>query len=318
MEGRRGTAVRIGWLPSGLIAALFLAHCGDEVGVRPATPSSSELAIACERVRACVPSASIASVGRCLLASEGLPGVHAGTNLLELDAVVAPLACIKAAADCAAVDACVTGRSGSCAPSEAPRCDGSRTIRCGSDDAKYVVDCSTRYSSFHDPGATCITTTDGRHACGFGACAAGTAARCDGDVLISCEDGIIRRKTCARCETTPSPHCALDGPSCDGPNRCENDDLVVCEDGREGRRACANASIPGTCGSRRRFDGLPGAPYPADELGCVPAVSLACDPALYRDRCEGETVRFCDGTERTLDCRAMNFAGCVDGRCAHR
>src|SRR6185503_14076985 len=111
--------------------------------------------------------------------------------------------------------------------------------------------------------------------CGLGTCSGG-AATCMGNLLQSCQNGILHQFDCgmyaSTCVSTVGiSHCRGSGPACTSSNplnplqpvRCDGSTLVVCADGQEARYDCGRLNE----GCFAKSDGT---------LGC--ALGGECDP----------------------------------------
>lgn len=147
-----------------------------------------------------------------------------------------------------------------------------------------------------------------------------TAARCDGDQLVTCQDGyedyswncakdgMICHNTAATCDARPEHRASCQPPGvaeCDpasfGPGTCSADKLAVdsCDSDHCVARhdACGKGEV---CSSPL-----------SGSASCVPS-ALACDPKTFVDRCDGTKLTVCDqqGILRTHECAS---AGLVCG-----
>lgn len=132
------------------------------------------------------------------------------------------------------------------------------------------------------PGMTCQNGICGNAA---GSCISGQAARCEGNVSVTCVNGEELRESCRLgcadgvCAVESEPVCV---PGC-----LDDATLVTCEGGVEDRVPCANGCVDGACLVAER---------------CVP-------------RCDGDlTLVYCDnGIEQTKICeKGCKDAACVD------
>jgi hypothetical protein len=245
----------------------------------------------------------------------------------------ASVSCIDAAnGSCSAVAACVTGRLGDCAgiPSTGSACQATKRVFCESNQFRHEVDCRTQDCAIDGscdgdsgPDATCIVGASGRARCGFGPCDDPSLRSCQGDVLVTCVDGVLKHVTCsgsgkstATCgaDADGTASCVPRGSPCAAPagRHCDGTEIVECSSGTETRQSCGTSPIPLICGDASALGNLPGAP--ATAAGgpvCVPSRKLQCDPAIHQDRCDGSRIVFCDGEERTLDCAALGFQRCA-------
>jgi hypothetical protein len=147
-------------------------------------------------------------------------------------------------------------------------------------------------------GTACFVGIDDRPYCGTGLCDTDvdTFEGCQGDNAELCYHGVGLSIDCKAlglvCSTAG---CVADGPSCEvGEERCAGDSLIVCDRNLERTIDCAQTPIPGTCA----------------EGDCVPARGLECDPLTFVDRCDGNSLAFCDGKRRSFDCVGAGFSAC--------
>jgi hypothetical protein len=261
-------------------------------------------------------------VSDCIVVNSGPLANRYGERIVtmvhgSLNTRIASLDCILAAgADCVAVRRCVEGEHAACEGGR--RCEGSKVVAC-SEGSRVEIDCTLRnceddYACDEQPpGATCIASEPAT--CGYATCDASFARRCDGDTLLFCANGVVQHRDC-RPRPGRSPMGCRDGecvslaPECspDHPARCEGSDVISCIDGRENRTRCAAYALPMTCGSGP-------CSYGATCPTCIPSPRLRCQPGAHVDRCEGTNLVYCDGEERTIDCRSIGFAGCTGATC---
>lgn len=217
------------------------------------------------------------------------------------------LECLTAASDANRVVECVDHIRGAC---DGPRrCDGDRVIDCAEGE-RVEIDCRIRNceddrACDEQPlGGTCVAAAS--PTCGFGRCDDTFAPHCEGEMAVFCTNGAIQHRDCRTALGRPATvcragACAAMPASCarDQSRHCEGDDIVSCFGGEESRTRCAQFPLPMTCTGAE----------------CVASPRLRCNPSAHYDACDGQSLRYCDGQERTLDCRALGFAGCRDGTC---
>jgi len=160
----------------------------------------------------------------------------------------------------------------------------------------------------------CLTNSDGGTGCGSGPCdSEGKPAVCEGNVRISCEEGVERRVDCAergrKCANVATEEgieaaCVLE-EGCLVPY-CDDNVFVMCKGGAEVARyncgwygegfACTNPTV--------EDDG-------EVKGGCTPPADKSCDPAKDDDFCNGTVATYCmdNGMWATFDC--ADFAGGV-------
>jgi hypothetical protein len=128
-------------------------------------------------------------------------------------------------------------------------CDGTREQLCLSG-ALVTLDCG-------ELGTTCANgacTPQPGPACD----AASFRQRCDGDVVVTCADGIESRDDCSiwpthrRCavDTLGSAQCVLTGTECTAGDACAGDDIAYCRDGYAARVSCTALGFS-TCSAAR-------------------------------------------------------------------
>lgn len=226
------------------------------------------------------------------------------------------IACLSKAASCQDVEACThdpvdRGAIDWCVahPGVLGTCDGTRLYSCSDDPAESsAIDCATL-------GGTCI---EQRVAGGLvvRGCASqklcppnAPLARCEGNAIVRCEDGIAERRECAK--TTRCIAGGEEGASCEGepnqdrPQRCLKPGFAACDGDRVtfcmlvGRNAwlrttdCKRWDM--TCGMRN------------GRANCTSKVIGCADTP----RCDGENLVFCAaGTEMRVSCKELGFSRC--------
>lgn len=225
--------------------------------------------------------------------------------------------CIASAgSDCTAARKCLgggntpavcSGSSTSCAGNTWQSC----TDLAGSGGQKgmQLFDCGS-------VGEMCVAN-NGDVDCGFGTCAGGTMNTCvtpdgtpGGNLVQSCNNGIIQRQDCTKIASSCNPsgifgaHCRGNGPACQSPSltnntlRCDGTVLVTCEDGQEARRDCAEFNLG--C-----------FPNPNGNGGFNCYAANQCDPNNYTAQCVGTKLTFCNkGQIQTIDCASSGFSTC--------
>jgi hypothetical protein len=161
-------------------------------------------------------------------------------------------------------------------------------------------------------GQMCVAN-NGNVDCGYGTCGGG-AASCvtpdgnpGGNVVQSCDNGILHRADCSKVASSCNPsgvaHCRGNGPAGAAPSfandtlRCEGSVLVSCLDGQEGRYDCGQLNLG--CYTNPSGTGF----------GCF--AGTECNPSNFSASCSGTRLTFCNkGKIATADCAAAGFAGC--------
>jgi hypothetical protein len=148
----------------------------------------------------------------------------------------------------------------SCDPSGSPRCDGNRAINCDGDTRlEEVTDCGAAL-----PGSTCGVVTTGsrtRATClPPGLPCQSADPRCDGNVLVICDNNRERRIDCAgvfqgicgiadgRAQCVFQGECSPES----SPDRCNGNVLEACVNGRYEGTDCRSIGF-NTCGMRSIF-----------------------------------------------------------------
>jgi hypothetical protein len=316
------------------VVVLTLAGCGGATRPGPkidTPPVDLALVSACANFVSCSQDAFYSTISRCVLINAGSDRVITYLRATDGTTHSASASCIDAAnGACAAVAACVTGRVGDCTgiPSAGSVCQSTKRVFCESNQFRHEVDCRTldceidgSCAGDSGPDATCLVGTSGQAECGFGSCSDPSLRSCQGDVLVTCRDGVLNHVTCGGPGLPPAtcgmaadgmPGCVPRGTPCAeaSERHCDGTDVVECSGGTETRYSCAVTPIPLVCGDGTYFGSLPGAPPAASSPVCVPSTQLQCDPATHPDHCDGSRIVFCDGEERTLDCAALGFRSC--------
>ncbi|MEZ4438977.1 MAG: hypothetical protein R3B72_07800 [Polyangiaceae bacterium] len=208
------------------------------------------------------------------------------------------LGCFAQAQDgCASVEACV-GITADAAGPCVPTCIGDAYEVC--DDQLHVtVDC-TVFDQHCVGNAGCSVSPSGA-ACDV----TSFPGSCEGDVVVSCEEGVEIRQDCAdhglTCQTGTDGYafCTGTGAACtgDGNTTCDGTSLVQCLNGGEHRIDCAALDPSFSCqtGTSEAFCGV------ADE----------CDPVTTVDTCDGDDVVYCHGGRlERASCAALGFSRC--------
>jgi hypothetical protein len=301
-----------------LVLAAAFAGCSDgagggDAGADAGVFSSAVAAAACVTAESCGLDQS--GVSRCTLTVAGV-NLAANARAASIDAPA--VSCLAAArADCGAARRCLNGGKmpQPCTLFEARACAGSVLTTC-TNATGTMGSLATASFDCASGGETCVAIVDGGVGCGAAACAPGTAARCRGDAIETCDDGVAHDFDCAplgaACvDVGGPPRCRGRGAACSGstlntgqPLRCDGSVLVSCWDGQEGRFDCALAGA----------DCFP--TVGTGSFGC--ALGNQCDAAAFSSTCSGNTLRFCDhGKLATVDCLAAGFTTCdaFGGRC---
>jgi hypothetical protein len=183
-------------------------------------------------------------------------------------------------------------------------CDGDTKVECDTMDRKlYRYDCT---ASSLECSIGSVAGDQQAPFCGLGPCeAASYPPQCDGDLLLTCDNGYINIRDCWAQGLTcggqdTSIGCVGRGPACEptvAPT-CEGDVLTKCHGGTLARIDCS--SLPGRLTCR---DG---------SENCVPA-GEECTPGV--EECDGTRAKIClDGYWSTADCVELGFRRCeVEG-----
>lgn len=217
---------------------------------------------------------------------------------------LSPIACLAAATDCEGVERCIFGTTMGCTlPSATAFCADNHADHCLGT-VNSGEDCS-QPGALRDGAGTCTHTSTGNVICGFGTCDPTGTPQCDGGVALTCDGGILNRWTCpknttcaATSDSTGDPSCVGSGAPCTS-NRCDGSDLQFCLHGGEVRLPCHEMQVPSICAANTQ-----------GTLECAPNPDLACDPLHHADHCDGPRIVYCDGDQRTVDCRFLGFSSC--------
>lgn len=288
-----------------LVTLLLVAGCGNS------TVTQQSGAAACITASGCniLPGGISACTQSVVLVNE--PSIAAGAHLSP-----ATVNCIAAAgSDCAAAKKCLGGGAtpASCS-GNATSCVGNSWQQCnlaagsGGNGGVEVYDCSS-------VGQMCVTN-NGSTDCGFGTCSTG-AATCvtpdgtaGGNLVQSCNGGIIKRQDCTSYDASCNPsgilgaHCRGNGAACaatsitDNTIGCDGSVLRLCADGQEERYDCGKVNL-----------GCFMNPSNGVKFGCF--AGNACDPNNYSATCVGTKLTFCNkGLVQTADCASAGFSTC--------
>lgn len=216
-----------------------------------------------------------------------------------------------------AIYRCVIGSGGSCdavyacwgASRSAPRCDINFKARCeGSKahscdtiaDVEFALDCSLAglQCRVRDPASPGTFEAD----CTVGGCESATLPRCDGNRLLSCnEGGNLAIEECGAsglaCGQGPQGQLDCIGPSDEScsslDSRCDGNTAVVCTGGRVHRIDCSSHPYNTRC----------------DQGNCVAAGNECLETF---NRCKGDSLEYClDGSWHTLDCAGLGLGPCA-------
>jgi hypothetical protein len=191
-------------------------------------------------------------------------------------------------------------------------CDGGQLERrdCGLDNNKVCIKVSDADGHTCIPGANTPPEPD--------TCGDVTAAgRCEGDTVVFCARGEVRRQDCSRQRPTKTcseegtrAHCAAavaqgEPDACQGipeDGMCDGENILVhCKDGQPQRYDCSAGGM--------RCDGDTGASSCVPKADCSGAASDGSD-LEYTGECTGATLRYClDGAIKEFDCSAYSL-GC--------
>jgi len=233
-------------LGAALAALLSVSGCGDDTSL-----TGDALLQACIRTTACGIQA-YPRVSNCVDAynelkkPQGLAAVHD-----------AAYSCVNGAASCAQMFGCFgTTADARCDKSYKASCEGNTAVTCDLiDDRVYRLDCAAA-------GLSCAPRKSNAFvaSCSPGACDMATyEPRCDGDRMLSCDDGVIAIDDCAAVGSTCQPRGTSVGcGSTDQPpppagkecvdefDRCDGERLQACVDGRWATIDCRSLGL-GSC-----------------------------------------------------------------------
>ncbi len=149
--------------------------------------------------------------------------------------------------------------------------------------------------------------------CGVGVCSPEEPYACDGDVIVSCIQGIKVRTPCGRgmtCGESPgnrSINCIGKGDACTGEGRCVGNILYRCQkdawgQGREQPVDCSDFGL--TCHSFQDEQGrLQGRCIPPAPASCTVGKPLSC---------KGTDLAICvQGVEESIPCAEVGGSACV-------
>lgn len=254
--------------------------------------TSQELLQGCVRASACR-AQRYAAVANCVDAYFDLY-VPAGTRAMW-DKIYR---CVNAArGDCKKVTACFGGR-GACDNTYKAKCEGKVAVTCDLIDSKaYAFDCA-------DANLECAVkkTSTFAAACTPGSCFSSLGPSCKGEVLLTCNDGVLEHTDCAAkgmvcvAGSKTTACVGASGTSCDPKTftaSCDGTKAKTCEGRREHVVDCAKKTLQKTS---------------CKGGSCVVSGS-ECDYSL--NQCDGRKVKACiDGKWMTFDCDAMGLGGC--------
>ncbi|MCA1664021.1 MAG: hypothetical protein LC659_07105, partial [Myxococcales bacterium] len=267
------------------LLVLLVAGCGNH------SITQQSGAAACITASACGIIAGGVSICSQFVVSVNDPAVATSFHISPSEV----LCLASAGSDCTAARRCLSGGSmpATCS-GNAKSCNGNTwqqcTIAAGSagNEGIQTFDCSAY-------GEMCVTN-NGNTDCGYGTCS-GISASCvspdgapGGNLLQTCNGGILQRTDCSRidasCNPSGVPHCRGNGAVCskgplgDTTLRCDGSVLVTCADGQEARTDCARDNLG--C-----FAGVGN-----NAFGC--AAGTACDPNNFGATCSGN-AKSCNG-----------------------
>ncbi len=231
----------------------------------------------------------------------------------------APLAdCVMRATSCTDVVRCTHERADGLAetfckahPGVLSACDGNEFLSCEGESSaeSTAVDCAAL-------GGTCGEhKTAGlveRGCISARLCPQGAPEhRCDGDVVIDCQDGIADKNACprgSRCTSgkdengAPTAHCrSTSGRECSlvGSAFCEGDTAYACvQNGRFAGLHSADCAALGLACTMR-----------SGRVACVKRGEAECAPSPAS--CIGDDLRFCAAGESFhVSCKELGFSGC--------
>jgi hypothetical protein len=200
-------------------------------------------------------------------------------------------------------DSC-TGRG---RQSVAGYCDiDGRAVSCWHERVLAVRDCPR--------GGEQCAVREGESLCTLGPCppdikeGAPPICSASGTRILRCERGRLASLDCGafglRCVAGPSgPGCApLTAACAAGARRCDGRSAIACYNGYEVKVACGAAGL-----------GCTGAPGASQVGACfAPAMTMGACDANAPARCDGATVRYCNGGRpRSYFCKSLGFSRCV-------
>jgi hypothetical protein len=228
--------------------------------------------------------------------------------------------CLEGAQTCEQIGACVHDKPDARAAAYCvghagilTGCDGDRLVTCGEDDAResHSEDCAALGAHCEErkiAGGLLVRACFSPRLCPDSA----PQARCDGDSVVTCEDGAVERFACAagmRCEEQRG----ADGERmaacvskevatrCDEPNSryCDGNRLVECD--LHGRRGETRVIDCGALGLHCHGRGT--------RAACVTSEGAACEPSI--PHCAGDTLGFCAaGHPMRVSCKEIGLGPC--------
>jgi hypothetical protein len=305
-------------IPVFMVAAMLVASCSN--GDSPHDPSEAidgdMLARAVAKEDQCIQreARGVALLyGRYLawLSGADLYGVsRAYVNALRTE-----LQCIAEADDCAAVIACTGGDVNDvCDPGVVEqKCNGTRVLGCWER-------IPATENSFWGQTADCSVDLDGNTMCLQGHCVADTCegewARCDGDVVTECRDGLLIRtnceimyRECVQDEGDESARCDFHIPCPEGRSHCEGNIYVVCDEESGGPDSAivvnrADCAKLGTSCVEEEFTD-------EDQTYILAHCAEPSDCADMATGCNGNQLTFCGASGVvTLDCAILSGGTC--------
>jgi hypothetical protein len=203
---------------------------------------------------------------------------------------------------CDAVYACwgASRSAPTCGTDFKARCEGSKAHSCDTiAGVEFTLDCSLAglQCRVRDPASPGAFEAD----CTVGACEPTTQPRCDGNRLLSCnEGGNLGIEDCGAGGLTCGQ--GTQGLDCIGAgeegcnifdSRCDGNTAVVCTGGRVHRIDCSSHPYATRC----------------DQGACAPAGNECADTF---NRCKEDSLEYClDGRWHTLDCAGLGLGPCA-------
>ncbi|MBX3190145.1 MAG: hypothetical protein KF819_24170 [Labilithrix sp.] len=228
--------------------------------------------------------------------------------------------CLAQATTCEQINTCMHGGGDARAatfcgqrPGVVSGCDGDRFVSCGDDDAleSTVTDCASLGATCKEmkaPGGLVVRGCFAPQKCPAGA----PEARCEGDAVVSCHDGVIERATCrpgTKCEEhrdesgDATASCQLPGRRrCDllGARHCEGDRLIECSS----QDHFGKVRVSDCSGFGLRCAGK------GPRAGCYVAADVECDRDML-PKCEGSSIVFCAAGRLTkIPCGKLGMGSC--------
>ncbi len=253
-------------------------------------------------------------------------GMESQDDSTSTKIISAMISCMMTATTCDQVLACVKASESEAQVCQASgdnnRCSGNVMVECSGnpDEVPDAFDCTAA-------GLVCAESESDAE-CGEAICTAGADSRCEGHLLVKCDDvGVEMITDChvytgyhcsggagdLTCQTRAGGTCGTDpedgelacvgtGETCDDEmfeNHCDGSVMVTCNRGKESRLDCQDLHRELTCGVDA-------------QLGVVNCKPVLDECQLTTDEsCEAGTITFClMGKITELDCTKYGSSGC--------